>query len=824
MSARDGSPSGAGHRPYRDNAEYLTDELRRLDLLIRLRVETVRRYGRAAPRAQAARSVYIAPEEVDWLLAPAADPARPDTAQPDPAQPDTARPQTAQPGTEEPDPVEPGTVEPDPVERAAEPETAESGADEADAVRDALDRVSAEIDERVEHSLAAGMALGLPTLGRLFGLSTVERQAVMICLAPELRRTYDRLYAYLQDDITRQRPSIDLILELLYPHERQRWAARATFSEAAPLRRTGILRRVDDPASPSGSSGLAQFLALDPRICRFLLGVDELDARLAGRARLYRPAGAGIAPEVDQDVVEGLVRLAGHHAGADRSDWRALVLFLHGPAGAGKRELARQVCERLGVALLSVDAGALGGPHLDGPASDADAPAPDAPAQDAPGGEAGWRLVFREALLHRAAVHVATGDALTRPGARLGSLVTAAAELGWLVFLTGESAGSGEAAATGGAATGAAFTETAFTDAVFQPVAVPMPDVPRSTAVWHHALAGHTAEPARWAAELAARFRLAPGRIRAAIELADNERLMRSPSRALTLADVYAACRAQSSQRLGELAAKVRPRCGWEDLVLPADRVAHLREICDQVRQHYRVFDRWGFGAKLSHGKGLSVLFSGPPGTGKTMAAEVLARDLELDLYKVDVSGVVNKYIGETEKNLARIFDEAQASNGILFFDEADAIFGKRTEVSDAHDRYANIETSYLLQKIEEYEGVVVLATNLRQNMDEAFTRRIRCIVEFPFPEADSRLRIWQGLFPREAPVGADVDFTMLAKEFAVAGGNIKNIVMNAAFLAAADGGTIGRRHILQGTRREFEKIGKLWSEPADSAQTTGIG
>ncbi|HEY2669687.1 MAG TPA: AAA family ATPase [Rugosimonospora sp.] len=821
MSARDGSPSGAGHGPYRDNAEYLADELRRLDLLIRLRVETVRGYGRVAPRAQAARSVYITPEEVDWLLTPAADPARHETAQPDPARS----------GAAHSDPAGPETAQPDSAEPAAGPETAGSGADQADAVRDALDRVSAEIDERVEHSLAAGLALGLPTLGRLFGLSTVERQAVMICLAPELRRTYDRLYAYLQDDITRQRPSVDLILELLYPHERQRWAARATFSEAAPLRRTGILRRVDDPASPSGSSGLAQFLTLDPRICRFLLGVDELDARLAGRARLHRPTGAGIAPEVDPDVVEGLVRLAGHHAGADRSDWRALVLFLHGPAGAGKRELARQVCDRLGVALLSVDVGVLDGPHPDGQAWDADAPAPDAPAQGAWGGQAGWRLVFREALLHRAAVHVAAGDALTGPGARarLGSLVTAAADLGWLVFLTGESAGSGEAAATGGALTGgaptgAAFTEAAFTDVVFQPVAVPMPDVPRSTAVWHHALAGHTAEPARWAAELAARFRLTPGRIRAAIGLADNERLMRSPSRALRLADVYAACRAQSSQRLGELAAKVRPHCGWEDLVLPADRVAHLREICDQVRQHHRVFDRWGFGAKLSHGKGLSVLFSGPPGTGKTMAAEVLARELELDLYKVDVSGVVDKYIGETEKNLARIFDEAQAGNGILFFDEADAIFGKRTEVSDAHDRYANIETSYLLQKIEEYEGVVVLATNLRQNMDEAFTRRIRCIVEFPFPEADSRLRIWQGLFPREAPVGADVDFTMLAKEFAVAGGNIKNIVMNAAFLAAADGGTIGRRHILQGTRREFEKIGKLWSEPADPAQTTGIG
>ena len=192
---------------------------------------------------------------------------------------------------------------------------------------------------------------------------------------------------------------------------------------------------------------------------------------------------------------------------------------------------------------------------------------------------------------------------------------------------------------------------------------------------------------------------------------------------------------------------------------------------------------------------------------------------LGLNVYKVDLSSVVSKYIGETEKNLARIFAEAETSNSILFFDEADALFGKRTEVSNAHDRYANIETSYLLQKMEEQEGVVILATNLRQNMDEAFTRRMRFIVEFPFPEADSRLRIWRTLFPATGPVSSEIDFAYLAREFPVAGGSIKNIVLNAAFLAAADGGIIGTRHILQGTRREFEKIGKLWSEPSSSSE-----
>jgi len=242
--------------------------------------------------------------------------------------------------------------------------------------------------------------------------------------------------------------------------------------------------------------------------------------------------------------------------------------------------------------------------------------------------------------------------------------------------------------------------------------------------------------------------------------------------------------------------------------------MALLREICAQVRHRYQVFGNWGFGARLSRGTGLSVLFSGPPGTGKTLAAEVVAREVDLDLYAVDLSGVVSKYIGETEKNLSQIFAEARTSNAILFFDEADALFGKRTEVSDAHDRYANIETGYLLQKMDEYDGVVILATNLRQNLDDAFTRRIRFAVEFPFPEAAGRERIWRTLFPPQAPLAADVDFGVLAEEYAVAGGSIKNIVLNAAFLAAADGGTVGREHILHGTRREFEKIGKLWAEP----------
>ena len=224
------------------------------------------------------------------------------------------------------------------------------------------------------------------------------------------------------------------------------------------------------------------------------------------------------------------------------------------------------------------------------------------------------------------------------------------------------------------------------------------------------------------------------------------------------------------------------------------------------------VYGEWGFDSKFSLGKGLNALFAGPPGTGKTMAAEVIARELQLDLYKIDLSQVVSKYIGETEKNLDRIFREARASYSILFFDEADALFGKRSEVKDAHDRYANIEVGYLLQKMEEYDGIAILATNLRQHMDEAFVRRMHVIIEFPFPDEEYRRRIWEVTFPREAPLAEDVDFAKLAGEIKLAGGNIKNIALAAAFYAAEDADLIFARHLMRAAGREHQKIGRAWN------------
>lgn len=276
-------------------------------------------------------------------------------------------------------------------------------------------------------------------------------------------------------------------------------------------------------------------------------------------------------------------------------------------------------------------------------------------------------------------------------------------------------------------------------------------------------------------------------------------------------ADLWQACRAQSHPRLGELAQHIQCMAVWNDLVLPATQLQTLREVSIHVRQRMKIYEVWGFAAKSARGLGISALFSGASGTGKTMAAEVLANELQLDLYRIDLSQVVSKYIGETEKNLRRVFDAAEQGGAILLFDEADALFGKRSEVKDSHDRYANVEISYLLQRMESYRGLAILTTNLKDAIDTAFLRRIRFVVQFPFPDSNQRAEIWRHIFPSQTPTdGLDVD--RLAR-LSVAGGNIRNIALHAAFLAADSGEPVRMNHLLRAARAEYTKLEKPLSE-----------
>ncbi len=306
-------------------------------------------------------------------------------------------------------------------------------------------------------------------------------------------------------------------------------------------------------------------------------------------------------------------------------------------------------------------------------------------------------------------------------------------------------------------------------------------------------------------AELASKFRFTPGQIQNAVRQAAGLCAI-SGRPALDPVTMHKCCYAQVVVRLDTLADKVKPAYAWDDLVLPASQLELLQEACAHVKFRHTVYQDWGFERKVSYGKGLSMLFSGPPGTGKTMAAQVIANQLHMEMYKIQLSQTVSKYIGETEKNLRQVFEEAKNAGCILFFDETDALFGKRSEVKDSHDRHANIETAYLLQQIEEYDGVIIMATNLLQNIDNAFMRRINFVINFPFPDVATRKLLWTKLLSTGAPLAEDVNLDFMAGQFKLAGGNIKNIVLHAAFQAASQKSEITMKHILKSAVNEQRK------------------
>jgi SpoVK/Ycf46/Vps4 family AAA+-type ATPase len=306
-------------------------------------------------------------------------------------------------------------------------------------------------------------------------------------------------------------------------------------------------------------------------------------------------------------------------------------------------------------------------------------------------------------------------------------------------------------------------------------------------------------------------FRLAPEAVARASEA--GRLAAAAAGRDLGVGDVAAGARAQNAAGLERLARRLEPRVTWSDLVLPTGVLDQLRELTGRARHRDLVLDEWGMARTSLKGRGVTALFAGDSGTGKTMSAEVIAGSLGLDLYVIDLSTIVDKYIGETEKNLDRVFTEADRVNGVLLFDEADAIFGKRSEVKDARDRYANVEVAYLLQRMEQFDGMAILTTNLRANVDEAFLRRLDAIVDFPLPEIDDRRRLWERNLSAAVPKAADLDLDFLARRFTLSGGNIRNIAVGAAYLAAEAGRPLGMENLVRETAREYRKLGRLCVE-----------
>lgn len=630
----------------------------------------------------------------------------------------------------------------------------------------------------------------LAWLASTFGLSPFDVDIVLIALGPELDLKYERIYGYLQDDVTRKRPTVDLALNMLCPDAEAKLARRGHFATNAPLIRNRLVNLVADPTHVQPPI-LAHYLKLDDQVIRLLLGHDDLDPRLAPFCEKTAPTININELFLGVETKRGLRVLARQARNANQP----LRLYFHGPHGVGKRQAAEAVASELGMPLLTAD---LERALLSNGALDLS-----------------FKLLLRETWFQNAVVYIAGLDAL-RSRERViqyQQLLRELAEDGGITILAG----------TQPWASGGSTSKERPLDIVS--VSFPDPDFAQRQLCWESSLAQQVLSfDGQGVDGLASRFRLVPAQIAQAVNVAQNSARWRAATRAaedcqaqpetqLGIRDLFAAARTQSGHDLASLAQKIEPRYRWDDIVLPEDTVAQLREICQRVAHRRRVLGDWGFEQKLSLGKGVNALFAGPSGTGKTMAAEVITSDLELDMYKINLSQVVSKYVGETEKNLDRIFRAAENSNAILFFDEADALFGKRSEVRDSHDRYANIEISYLLQKIEEYDGIAILATNLWQNLDESFIRRLAFTVHFPFPDEASRRRIWSGIWPSETPLDDSVDLDFLAHRFKLSGGNIKNIALAAAFLTAEDGGAVTMAQLLHATRREYQKMGKALSD-----------
>lgn len=728
-------PETSVPKPYKSGREHLTDELLKLDALIHLQVLHHRELH-SKNRFDEFAGLYITEEEVDKVLGK------------------ESRSQ---------DKLRPSDKE-----------------SEIEALLNHIERLRAKTSKRVEESLKLGFHLPLHSLSHLFHLTPFELDTILICLAAELDLKYEKLYAYLQNDVTKKHPSVNLILDLLCSNHEQRINARTYFCPQAPLMKYHLIRSTDDTQQ---KPLLSKCLKLDDRIINFLLGFNLLDSRLGSFTKIINPERDWSAVVMEDVLKERLIQLSKEPF--KKRVRNRLIFYFFGPYGAGKKLIAEAFCRDLKLPLIIANTRELLNSEINF--------------------EKAIKLLFREALLQPAVVYLEHFDRLITEDPKdihyQNIIIKAMDEFSFVTFLAGEKPWK---------------PQGELKEHTFFKIPLTIPTYPLRKSLWQRSLDGqYPVSPEVNIDALANKFRLTGGQIQNAIADARSLAMMRhrKDNGKISMEDLYQSCRAQSNQKLSAMAQKVIPHYCWADIVLPSDKLKQLKEICNYVKYRQIVYQDWGFDRKLSLGKGLNILFSGPSGTGKTMAAEIIAHELKLDLYKIDLSCVVSKYIGETEKNLAKIFKEAETSNSILFFDEADALFGKRSEVRDSHDRYANIEINYLLQKMEEHEGIAILASNFRKNIDEAFTRRMHFSVDFPFPDEEYRLRIWQNIFPEETPKNEDIDFEFLAKRFNISGGNIKNIALNSAFLAAENSKKVNMEHIIHAIKREFQKMGKLCME-----------
>ncbi len=628
-----------------------------------------------------------------------------------------------------------------------------------DGVRREFSKAEFFIQSRLQGSVNEGQFFAFEYIKSVFKLTELESFFLVLSMLPIIDNKYEKVFAYLQDDITQKRAGYELALRLYYFVDdvsdiEDFYEVRASLEEKM-----------------SALCFLKDTTDIDPRLLSFIMSNGKQEINIKG---VYCYASMNDQPlPVMDDIAQ---RIASVVKGSQSN--RTMYFYLNGPQNIGKKTQVKRFSEIMNISVIMIDITQI---------------------------EFKTEKLFydiiitacREAVINQGAICFYNFDELfsaqNENAKYIDMILEAAEKFSSVIFILSKSPMQNRD-----------VTE----QFLWIDVPVRYPDKEESIILWDICLESIPLDEEIKSFEIANKFTFTPGQIMNTGKEAQKQ-LLWSQSPMLTRKELYSCAYNQVVHDLNRQATLIYAKYTWDELILAKEQKEMLQNACDQIKYKHIVYDKWGFKKRLAYGRGVSMLFAGPPGTGKTMAAQVVANELNIEIYKVDLSQIVSKYIGETEKNLSDLFNEAKKSNVILFFDETDALLGKRTEVKDSHDKNANLETSYLLQKMEEYDGITVMSTNYLENIDSAFFRRISYVIHFPFPDVQSRKRIWQTIFPKQMPISKDIDFDYLAQQFEIAGGNIKNIAVTSAFLAAKSSKKLEMKHIIQAIKYELTKQGK---------------
>ncbi len=645
-------------------------------------------------------------------------------------------------------------------------------------LKSAVDAAEAQYAAVVAKAAADGVTLPFEALRQAYELTDDEVRLVRLAVTPALDTTFRKRVARFKDNVLQDYVDVDFLLAMLCDTRAARLRGRDHFHPGSRL----VAERLISTSLPRDAAAdtlLAWQVEVPERVVTFLLGLDHLEKGVAAFATLSRPDVAPDGIVMDPAVREQLLTVVRGWATRQRprGPVPGLVLSIFGPPGVGKSLLAAATATSIGAPLITVDSAKLA--------------VDDRTFTDA------VEAMFADAKVRGAVLAFDRCEALfSQKNPRIPTIYSALERHPGVVALISNDPRQ---------------LDTSLERYIAYQVELEAPDVPQRDLLWrlHVQAAGAVADGVDLPA-LALTFEFTGGQIRNAVAVA-HERASSRGGNAVTADDLNAGAWAQVRADMEEYSRKRKIRLTLEDLILPEDEGKLVREVLDAARHKTFIMTRWGFGKRLSTGKGLCCLFLGEPGTGKTLCAEILAEALGQNLYQISIPRVMSKYIGETEKNIERIFSTARANNSMLLFDEADALFTTRVKVETSVDRFSNMEINLLLQEIERFDGIVILTTNLEKNLDKAFERRIQFKIRFPFPDKAHRAKIWQTLIPKECPIDPDLDWDLIGESFELSGGNIKNAILRAAYKAARDTKRIGMEHIVAAAEAECRAAGKLF-------------